>query len=368
MKRESSIDILKITAILSVIVLHYAEYFYTSNTFWGSYIVLNSVRWFAFGCIGYFILATGYLNCNKIFEKKYYKKLIPIIVIFFVYSILSMIIIKPIENSQSVWNYLGEGIKGYFWNYGDYYWYMNFYFAFFLIIPFLNIVINNISEKTLRWLIFICIFIISLPSCLTVAGDFWKPLKDSGITLPSYFSADNFPFIYYFIGAYLRKYKHETRRRWIPAFCLVGTLLLHSCLDYIYLNKYQDILEPGQHVYSFNMYGNVFTIASCTLFFVCLLGITIKYNWLSKTMAFLSSITLEMYLGLMIADKIVKEWSVKSGYPLDCSIRGFVIWFVGEVTVTLFVAVGVKLCRMGITKAITIIKKRNMLGKFERGI
>lgn len=68
-KRETGIDILKIVACFSVIALHYTVNHYESTDNFGFFILLHMFRWFVFGCIGFFILATGYLNCYKKLEK-----------------------------------------------------------------------------------------------------------------------------------------------------------------------------------------------------------------------------------------------------------------------------------------------------------
>lgn len=356
MERETGIDVLKTVGCFSVIALHYTSYYYDTTTKWGSYIVLNSIRWFVFGCIGFFILATGYLNCNKKFKKSYYIKLIPTIMIFFVYSILSQLVITPFDGMQSFWRYIDDGINWYFWGGNSYYWYMNFYIPFFLIIPFLNIIVKNISKKDFQWFIILIIIIISLPSFIEIVGDFWEPIKKSGIKLSSYFPADSFPFIYYFIGAYLRKYKNQTKHKLIIIVILITSLVFHSCLDWIYLQKYQNHFEIGQHVYTFNSYGNIFTIVSCTLFMICMIGLNFKSNIIKRIFAFLSAHTLEIYLGLMIADKIVQRFCERIGFSIGFSIMSFFVWFFGELIITICLALLIKLLRVLFRAGILFVK------------
>lgn len=346
LQRETSVDIIKIVGCISVIMLHYTEYYYGYDDF-GRYILLNSFRWFVFGCIGLYILSTGYLNCYKKIESKYYLKLFSIVVTFLCYSILSHIIISPYDGTVTRGQYLWNGIKWYFWGFHGYYWYMNFYIAFFLMIPFINVMINNLEKRQHQMLIMVSIITISLPEFISILGDFWQPLKESGITLPSYFSMSCFPFIYYFIGSYLRKYvdRVKIKQKMICFILIMGTLILHSILDWLYLKKYQNQFEIGQHVYSFNSYGNLFTILSCTCFFLILKGVNVKEGIIKKMVAFLSSHTLEMYLGLMIADKVLNIFCDKINFAINCSLSGFVMWTLGELSIVLFLAVLFNLCK-----------------------
>ncbi len=335
--RESSIDILKITGCFCVIILHYTNYYYKPTLNMGEYLFLNSIRWFVFGCIGFYIIATGYLNCNKKIDKKYYMRLIPTIITFLSFSLITHLISTSYEGDQSFLSYLYGGIKWYFWKYNAYFWYMNFYLSFYLLIPFINIIINNINKWQHILLIAISICIISLPDCLAVASDFWPILKESGITLPSYFSKDCFPFIYYFIGAFFKKYPvciNSLKKNMYLVFLLL-VLVLHSYLDTVYLNIYQEQFELGQHIYTFNSYGNIFTIITCTIYFVCISNIRIRNKMVNSIVIFISSYTLEMYLGLAIADKLVNKLCELNKYEIDCSIMGFSIWFFGELFILL---------------------------------
>lgn len=237
---------------------------------------------------------------------------------------------------------------------------MNFYFSFYFIIPFINVIINNISKRQHIILICTTIALLSLPAFIRELGDFWKPLKETGISLPYYFSQDCFSFIYYFIGSYIRKYIDTVsiKCKYIIMACLCGSIFLHSSLDWCYLHIYQNSFEIGQHVYSFNAYGNIFTILSCSLFLVLLKGIKFESRWCNKVLVFISSHTLEMYLGLMIADKVLDKLCQKTGYMIGFSLKGFCFWFFGEIIVVSILAIGYSVCRTCVLKVFHKVIKR----------
>lgn len=342
-KRVYGVDIIKIIAIASVICLHFTEYYFEPCDNMIFYILTNSFRWFVFGCIGYFIISTGFLNYHKVPRKEYYLKIVQIIIVFFVYCIATHLIISPYNCERPFWEYINEGLVYYFWQQNSYFWYMKFYIAFFCIIPFLNILTNNISSKQHLLLIFLLILFVSMPNFIAVLGDYFPGLRVSGVSIPSYFSADNFPFIYYFIGSYVRKY----HRRWkfnkiIIGICVILLILLsHSVLDWIYLHKYQGFFEIGQRVYSFNTYGNVFTLITSTIFFCVILNCEIKSSIIKKVISFISSCTLEMYLGLIIANKMVSI-ICENKIILKENFLSFIVWFSIEFGVAIAGAIAIK--------------------------
>ena len=81
-KQIDGINILKVIACMSVILLHYTEYYYSKVDNSILFMLLHMFRWLVFGCIGYFCLCTGYLQYKKNLSKDYYKKIIKIIIVF----------------------------------------------------------------------------------------------------------------------------------------------------------------------------------------------------------------------------------------------------------------------------------------------
>ena len=232
-KRDYGVDLIKVVACLSVIALHYTEYYYVATTNESAYVLLHIIRWFVFGCIGLFIIATGYLQWNKNISAKFYLKLLPIVVTFLIYCIVTLIVRNPFDGTTSIFSYIWNGIAYYFFGYNGYFWYMNFFFSFYVLIPFLNLIIKYTNKKSLLLFIIILVGILIFPDFWSQIQDFSKPIADCGIRTPSYFSIEGFAFVYYFIGAYISKYVNiiKIKDKVICFIVLIASMAIHSNMD-----------------------------------------------------------------------------------------------------------------------------------------
>lgn len=154
-QRNMSIDIIKCLSIFSVIGVHFI--LNTSNN-----IVINSnlgiaiylaYRQIFIVCVPLFLLTTGYLNTEKEPTKKYYKKILPIIGIYFFYSIVSLVFRNAyMQETISII----DGIRLIFtFQAISYAWYINMFIGLYLLIPFLNKIVKNSSKKELQLFILV---------------------------------------------------------------------------------------------------------------------------------------------------------------------------------------------------------------------
>ena len=94
-------------------------------------------------------------------------------------------------------------------------------------------------------------------------------------------------------------------------------------------------------MYCFNNYSNPFTVTVVVLLFALIYDISIK-NKIKKIFACFSKISLEMYLGLLIADYFIGPLREKSEYWLlnnDLSyILSYFVWVLGELMITFLLA------------------------------
>lgn len=157
-KREVGIDIIKILACMFVPGLHFfVNYGFTDKQLSHPIAILQiALRWIFFTCIALFILATGYLQCSKKPEKKYYQTLGKHLAYFFVYACLTAVVINGTEN-------LVRDSLYYFLQYPSYFWYMSFFIGFYLLIPFFNILIEHLQKEDFLRLILILLAVTSIP-------------------------------------------------------------------------------------------------------------------------------------------------------------------------------------------------------------
>lgn len=110
----------------------------------GKMILATIMRNMFMICVPLFLLLTGYLMSNKKVEKKYYKGIIKTLYVFILTSIICGFYKYQkgnynnlIELFLSIFDYTGAG----------YSWYIEMYIGLFLLIPFLNLIYNNLTSK-----------------------------------------------------------------------------------------------------------------------------------------------------------------------------------------------------------------------------
>lgn len=99
--RNYGLDILRVIAIISVLSVHFflnTKYYIVSKNGIGmkTQFVIRNIFMI---CVPLFILLTGYLNNNKKYDKKFFKGLLNVIIIWLFYSIIEFTVKKYITNN-----------------------------------------------------------------------------------------------------------------------------------------------------------------------------------------------------------------------------------------------------------------------------
>ena len=227
-KRKSNIELLRIIATILIIMFHYV---YKSNY---TYQILNInsfiIKSFYFlGELGVnlFILITGYFHKNIKFS---FKKLILLSIEVLFYYLLNIIILfllgqyKP-QNFKSIFLLFFPIIL-------SKYWFITAYILLYLISPYLNIIIDNLSKKKYQKFLILLLTIWSIIP--TIFGLFFN----SSETL-LYYTRFTWLIIIYFTGAYIKNYKIkfiDTKSKNIICI-IITTILLILIIIIIYHNR-----------------------------------------------------------------------------------------------------------------------------------
>ena len=217
-RREFGLDLIRAVAVIFVISVH----FYYNNGFYFqkmeglSMWLAGSSRWLFYTCVPLFMLITGYLRANDRPTKKYYSGLFRVVISWLIISLICLCFrIGYYGTKKTVLQWIGDIL-----NYGtaQYSWYVEMYIGLFLCIPFINLAFNGLETKKQHLLMVgsVC-FMTFLPSLLngwSIGGSTWNLIPDYWTYL--------YPFGYYLIGCYIRKYRPK------PAswFCIGMTVLL----------------------------------------------------------------------------------------------------------------------------------------------
>lgn len=307
--RNITLDIIRLVALLFVISVHFFmnSKFYSVKVSGINMLIMIIFQSFFLICVPLFLILTGYLQNKKKLEKKYYKGIIKILLVYLIMSIIYSVFIKlfvnkPMNIKIFILNLLK--FKG-----TDYAWYIEMYIGLFLLIPFLNIIFNKLKEKENKYLLITLICLVCLPSILNIYSfdttTWWtKPcISNKYVKLVPSFWTGIYPILYYYLGAYLSKYKLNIS---------IKKNILYLSLLTILFGLFNFWRSNG-HTYifsSWNRYQSPFIFMIALLTFNLLLNI--KVNKPSKKVQYIFKLTTDSVLGAYLIsnmfDKVVYKF------------------------------------------------------------
>ena len=195
-KRNINIDLIKCVAVFSVISVHffanvglYKNVINSTNMYIGIFF-----RTLFMICVPLFIITTGYLMKNKTLSKKYYLGVLRVLIIYLLDAFIYLGY-NTIYNGESfsirhiIKNILNFDI--------GYSWYIKMYLGLFLLIPFINLIYNNLKNKKQKQVLILTMLV--LTSFQGIFNIKYNLIPDWWISI--------YPLTYYFIGCYLKEYK-----------------------------------------------------------------------------------------------------------------------------------------------------------------
>ena len=191
-----SLDLIRSVAILFVMSQHFLlnSNFYTtpfdglSMSLQGLFLIIFQVA------VPFFLLLTGYLNCNKELNHKYFVggKRIFYSILFFVILWVGfrlLLLNEKFNTLELITNILTLRIVRYSW-------YIDMWIGLFLMTPFLNILYHTLNTKQKQALIGITALITIIPGMIN---------RGTFSCIPGYWTI-TYPIVYYFAGAYIHEY------------------------------------------------------------------------------------------------------------------------------------------------------------------
>ena len=305
-KRNIKLDVIRITSLIFVIGIHFFAYtgFYTEKSTSKIYYSMFILRSLFITCVPMFIILTGYLMNKKELSKKYYKGIIRVLFIYLICSIIYSLFLKYYFKSDMNLFIFIKNLLSY--NGTKYSWYIEMYIGLFLLIPFLNIMFNNLkTEKEVKILLITLAFLTGLPSLINILSFssktcFISPGKCSDYfqILPSWWSMI-YPLFYYFLGSDLKKYEFKISFK-LNLILLIVMLIIDSIFN-IY-RSHNTVFIWG----TWNDYCSLSVMIISALLFNLFLKINIKINNKSINIILktLSDACLGAYLLSCIFDKI----------------------------------------------------------------
>lgn len=314
-ERSSGIDLLKIFCMLGVIILHY------NNSTIGkafTYAPLYSMRSYALyflqtvsiSAVNVFVLISGYFMCktSKVDVKKPVRLLIQVIVFRELIYITKTLTAGNLLRWQVIWQLLLPKS-----------WFAVLYAALYVLAPYLNKMLNSLSDKSLKSFMFVAFVICSLwPYSVDLLEAFSGYNFDGLSSVGMYGSQFGYTLVHfvfmYCVGAWLRRFEGKSKL-WKDCFGLLTCWLILFIFSYYLVTHKMDI----RNAFS---YGSPLVIACAVFLFRIFKRIPLKSNPVISSMA---TATFSVYLlnSTIIADFLDTRKYVESSGWLMLAHMGF---------------------------------------------
>lgn len=288
--RDSNYELLRIISMIFIVLTHVILHGHViDNTTGDIRLFFDAVLMFIIVHVNCFMLITGYYQSKSKFKLS---KLLKFILQLWFYNFIIILVLSILGIEKVSYDELF--ISGSFFEVSPY-WYFRCFLIVFMLSPFFNDYINRIDRVKLKK------FIVILLICFSIL-----PYFTGGL----FYVTDGFnieqQIMMYFIGAYIRKYNindtflnnfNISKKRFILISLFIFNWIISLLI--LYFTQYLGTIDNNlcrylykislQHRYSYN--SPFIIIQSISLFI--LFG---TFNFKSKVINFLSSLTLGIYL------------------------------------------------------------------------
>lgn len=329
--RKSNIELLRIICILMVITLHYLNGKMggaLNNVIIGSfnYYLVHFIESLCVVAVNVFIIITGYFSYQRSkikISKPIYLLYLSVIYGIIIYAIL-LIIGRVSVNQESLLKLLNSIMNR---------WFVIVYIVLYLLIPYINKLINYISQKNYKVLIVICVIFFYLwPSIYTDVL-----IKDKG------YGIINFT-VLYLIGAYIAKYKDTFISKRKTFFVYLLCVLITTILSMFYDNR------------AF-AYNSIFNLIGGVSIFLLFKNMIIKDKKIINTLSSYSFSTYIIHENTFIVAIIFKEiFNSNSYYDSNYLIINLIISVLGTYFACIFIEAIRRFLMKKVDKKINSIK------------
>ena len=291
-ERNLSIEVLRILAMLGIILLHaqtktgWLNQFEVGKPGW---VVSWGIHAVCMTSVNLYVLISGYFLSQS---KVSFKKVFVLWASAFTWGLIVAVI---------------DWVNNGFWITPDYliglifpistrkYWFLTVYVALYLLAPFINRLIDVLSQKQHQSIIAVSIVLFSiLPSVLPYGGE-------DGIVGVNGIGGTNLVWfvVLYIIAAYIRKYGRQKTGVTIVKYPAVSAVAIAGMLLFQWLMKCLDdrIGFGGSYGTWFYNYASILSLAASLGFFNLALSVRIRETaWKKKLIFFLAQGTFGIYL------------------------------------------------------------------------
>lgn len=292
--RIAGIDMIKALAALFVVSIHQLgqTHILAMDMAGARAFVIMLYRYTVMSCVPLFIMATGYLQCRKTADRRFYKGIIPIIITYLFTTAVCIAAGYYLGDEMTVG---GVIVKTLNFTQNGYAWYVEMFIGLYLMIPFLNMALGQTKRQRLIF-IGVLAFLTILPSVPIIfsTDKLWLDVT------PDYWSAF-YPVLYYAAGAYIREYQPKINKA-VNALILAAAILMPTAAEFIKAGG-------GEFVdYVFNGFNSLSAFLISLFIFLLLYDTDIRFKPLKVLTVSVSACTLELYLLSFTAERFLYRW------------------------------------------------------------
>lgn len=276
LNRQSNFELIRIVAMLFIVVRHFC--FYSGFDSTESDLLINNVWITAVRPLGklgvdLFVLVSGYFLAGK--SRVTIKKTAVLWGQIFFYS--ALIFVFSVLHNPSNYSF-GKMVESFLPISYNGLWFVKTYFMFFLVTPFLNMVLNNLSKK-----VHITVILLFLLCWTLVPSELQEELQYSDLLW--------FCFLF-FVAAFIKKWENNVKLSPAKCFLMFGIVFL-ILGGYKIISLYDREIMKTYKPYTMNSVFNLL----CSLFiFLGFKNIQIKNPKVNRAVNLIASATFGVYL------------------------------------------------------------------------
>lgn len=276
-KRDMNFELLRIISMLLIIASHYILYsgiLDELETFTFNYVFLDIIRALTRISVNLYVLITGYYMIKS---KIKVKKAVNLWVITVFYSVLMLGISILVGLKPGV----KDIIKSFVPVSSGIYWFVTAYLGLYVLTPFINKLLRELSKKQYQILILILFFLIVVVKTVFNHNKWFEPTNGSSIVWLIYL---------YMIGAYIRLHFNKKVNKKI---CFIVPIIIAVIIAGIRVVSIKILGKGMERVFdSVNIFNFISTIC-CFFYFK---EVKIKKEFLSNIIVKIAPTTFAVYL------------------------------------------------------------------------
>lgn len=218
-KHILGLDLVRVVAVILVLTVHFFLHtkYYDSPLTGINMNIQSVIKNFCLSCVPLFILLTGFLNNKKEYNKKFFKGLAAIIIIWLFYCIIEFFVLNIIND-----NYENLNINNFIYSITSfqavsYSWYIEMYIGLYLLAPLINVAFDNFSNSNKKIFTAIIFF-------LGIGFNFLNIIFKDVIQFPDFWNSI-YILSYYVVGKYIATIKPKFSKKYLFLLLVINQLL-----------------------------------------------------------------------------------------------------------------------------------------------